>query len=362
MNVNLKNFVDINIKQYAATGIIGTRDTVLVITTDGGSTSADVEEIVDINSTNYTTKCAGLTNVLDYLAIYFANGGVNAEVHCLGDATIAQYLLATEIRDEVICIAYAIDSQADCLAAMVAAATAQDTDKSVYGINKKLFLAPATTIAAQYSSDSLIVKIGAIGCEMTIAAYLSQINVYGVDTIYDYMYTKENMTAYALSSDEDYTNMMKHNINVNIDLANAVRNCGGNTTSGADIVNTFVLIILHQTITKRLLELIGQKIKNSTGVSKIYSVISQELNNYLVSGYLTTDKVWSDPDLTVTYNDEKYTIIESGTALTDGYIVRVLPYISLSEADKAAHKAPPIYVILATQYGIRSITISGEVI
>lgn len=362
MSVNLKHFVDINIKQHVSTGISGTRDTVLLITSDGGSADSDVRDITDITKLNYTTKCVGLTNVLAYLEIYFANGGAKAEVHCLGNVTIANYLLAANIRDEIICIAYAIESQADCLTAMTAAATAQDTNVNVYGINKKLFLAPVATVASQYSSDSLIVKIGALGCEMTIAAYLSQINVYGIDTVYDYMYTKEVMTPYTLASDTVYTSLMLNNINVDVELAGAIRNCGGNTTNGADIVNTFVLIILHQTVTYRLVELLGQKIKNSTGLSKIYATISQELGNYVTSGYLATDKVWTDQDLVITYNNESYTIIENGTALSDGYSVKILPFTSLSDADKAAHKTPPIYIILGTQYGIRAITISGEVI
>ena len=55
-------------------------------------------------------------------------------------------------------------------------------------------------------------------------------------------------------------------------------------------------------------------------------------------------------------------LIEKNTPLTLGYRVVVLPYSSLSEDDKQNHKCPPIYIFLAESYGIRSITINGEVI
>ena len=37
-------------------------------------------------------------------------------------------------------------------------------------------------------------------------------------------------------------------------------------------------------------------------------------------------------------------------------------WLDLSEQDKALHKCPPIYLILADRYGIRAVTINGEVI
>ena len=39
-----------------------------------------------------------------------------------------------------------------------------------------------------------------------------------------------------------------------------------------------------------------------------------------------------------------------------------LPLSALTENDRAARKAPPIYVIIADQYGIRAITVNGEII
>ena len=196
---------------------------------------------------------------------------------------------------------------------------------------------------------------------MTIAAYLSQIDVYGIDTIYDYAFTQESITAEDLT-DTEYGTLNSNNVNVDIALANATRNCGGNCTDGADIVNNFVRIILHQTLTDRLLNLLTTKLKNSTGVSKIYTVMTDELEKYKMSGYLTIDKIWTKDTLKIEYNGTAYTIIEQGTPLINGYFIKVLPLSSLTESDKLAHKAPLIYVIIADQYGIRKITINGDVI
>ena len=66
--------------------------------------------------------------------------------------------------------------------------------------------------------------------------------------------------------------------------------------------------------------------------------------------------------MTVTVNGKQYTIIEEGTPLTNGYFVQILPMSALTENDRAARKAPPIYVIIADQYGIRAITVNGEII
>ena len=194
-----------------------------------------------------------------------------------------------------------------------------------------------------------------------MAAYLSGIDVYGVSTVNDYMYTAESIDEEVLT-DELYETLSLNNINVDTYFAGNVRDLGGNLKNGADLTNSYVRIILHQTLTDRLLELLVTKIKNVDGVGKIYATISKELENYRSCGYLSTDKVWTDKTITVTANGKQYTIIEEGTPLTNGYFVQILPMSALTENDRAARKAPPIYVIIADQYGIRAITVNGEII
>lgn len=357
--INLKRFVDINIKQHVVASTVGTRDTVVLFTAEGtNGTTNLIESIVDANA-KYNDK----PNTLAYLKVFFENSGVKVLVV---EGVGIDNLTADTIKDldnSYICIAYASESTAveANYAKIKQLATTRAADSTIYGINEKILLA-ATATDDTASVKNFAVKYSSVqGAEMTIAAYLTKINVYGVDTVYDYAFTQEVLTAEDLA-DSKFATVMTNNMNVDINLANSIRNCGGNCKDGADIVNTYVRIILHQTLTDVLIQLLAQKIKNTTGASKIYAVIAQELERYLTSGYLTTDKVWTDKDLTVNYNGVSYTIIEQGTALTNGYVIQVLPFTSLTDADKAAHKAPPVYVVIADQYGIRQITVNGEVI
>ena len=273
--------------------------------------------------------------------------------------------MITALDNKYICIACVADSghKQDCYNAMKVLAQALAEDADIYGINEKVLL--ASSEISEIDNDKVkgfAVKYSTIqGAEMTIAAYLSQINIDGIDTVQDYCFTQEKITAEDIT-DTFYGSLQSGNFNVDVLLANAIRNCGGNMKDGQDIVNNYVRIILHQTLTEQLLALLAQKIKSSTGTSKLYAVVAQELEKYKTAGYLTTDKVWLDNDLKVTYNNTTYTIISKGDALLNGYVIKILPMTALTDADKLAHKAPPIYVVIADQYSIRKITINGEVI
>ena len=82
----------------------------------------------------------------------------------------------------------------------------------------------------------------------------------------------------------------------------------------------------------------------------------------MTNGYLSIDKTWTKPTKTISYNGNNYTLIKQKTPLTLGYKIVVLPLNSLSDEDKALRKCPPVYIFLADSYGIRNITINGEVI
>ena len=362
-DINLKRFVDIDIRQHVQSIVSGTRDTVVLYTADNTDGNqhlvSSLAEANSIYSENETT--------LAYLTTFFNNGGVKALVIENKQYTDITKDTLKELSNDYICVAYATPKASVSLVydALKKIAKALEADADVYGINEKLILAHTTTESDIDSVKNFIVKYttddSVVGSEMTFAAYLSKINVYGTDTVYDYAYTQEVIKEQNIS-DSVFAAILDNNMNVDIYLANAVRNCGGNCKDGSDMVNTYCRILLHQTLTESLLNLLTQKIKNSTGISKIYATIAAELEKYRISGYLTTDKAWLDADVVISYNGVKYTVIEQGTPLTNGYVIKVLPMSSLTPEDRAAHKAPHIYVIFATQFGIRSITINGEVI
>lgn len=379
MSINLKKFVDINIVQHEPSTIDASRDTVLLITEYGSKGTSRLISSYKEAITYYQSDATTLA----YLDMYFKNGGIKVKVvegmtlvyagdpEKLAEQEIHQ-LLST-IDNTIICVAFAVpdESNYDFGDIFASIATTREADSSIYGINEKILLYRLNSFAGsqiytQSIKNAAIKYSEELGAEMTIAAYLSQINVYGIDSIHDYAFTKENITATSISTPEQESSIfdtaITNNVNIDVYLAGAVRNCGGNVLNGLDLVNSYVRIILHQTLTDALTSLLVQKIKSVNGISKIYAVIAQELEKYKTSGYLTTDKIWTDPDLKISYNGQIYDIISQGTPLSNGYLISVLPMSSLTETDKSQRKAPPIYVIVADQYGIRKITVNGEVI
>lgn len=368
--ISLKKFVDINIQPHITSVVKGTRDTVVLFTNENGNIGdKTVIGITDTNiklidSQGIQTEISGSTipNTFAYLKVYFNNGGAKVKVienKEYSDLTVEDI---TNLSNEYICITYAapVKNIEDVYAKLKS--IAKSNENNVYGIDEKLILSSTKVFTDSEDIKNFIVKYSNIqGAEMTVAAYLSKINVYGIDTVQDYAFTQEIIEEEKIN-DSQFTTILENNENVDIYLANKVRNCGGNCKDGSDITNSFVRILLHQTLTEKLLNLLVTKIKNSTGLGKIYTTISQELENYLNSGYLTTDKIWTDEDLIITKNNITYSIITKGTALTNGYHITILPLSSLTEEEIADRKTPPIYVIIADQYGIRTITVNGEVI
>lgn len=360
--INLKRFVDINIQTDVNRVLSGTRDTVVLFTGEGtASTIREISSLAEAN-TYYTSQAAPTTRA--YLTVFFNNGGIKCKVvEGVAYSSVTADMIANLENEEILVACAVPDTNREAgYAALKSLAQTRASSAEIYGINEKILLARTNVNSDTSSIKNFAVKFSNyLGAEMTIAAYLTQVDVYKTDTVHDYSYTSESLT-YEDITDTNFGTTQDNNMNIDIYLAGASRNIGGNLKDGNDVVNEFVRIVLHQTLTDRLIQLLATKLKSNTGISQIYTTIAQELENYRVCGYLTTDKVWSEDDLVMTYNDRQYTIIESGTALLTGYNIKILPFSSLTAADKAARKAPPIYVIIADQYGIRKITITGEVI
>lgn len=360
--ISIKNFVDVNIQPRKSQPILGTRDTVALYTSEvySGSMTMPLKSLEDAQLYCGST----MPNTLAYLTVYFNNGGSKAVV-IPNTASSAISSVIDDLDDEYICVAFAssASSISSDYANLVNLAVSRAQDENVYGVNEKLILACTSSVidAGDFEEiPNFVVKYSAVlGAEMTIAAYLSQINTYGNDTVFDYAFTQENIAVDSTIDNSTFEQIIGNNMNVDVTLGGVVRNCGGNCVNGDSISNTFVRIVLQQTLSQRLLQALGQKLKNQSGVNKLYSVIAEELDRYLVDGYLTTDKIWKEDDLVITYGRSQFTIIEKGTALDSGYFVKILPLSSLTEEDRAIHSTPPIYILLAEQYGIRKIQIKG---
>lgn len=381
MSVNLTNFVSIVIDRANTTTIESTRDTVALFSNFAKSASGNIYSSfaeVDAGETDSTIKF--------FAQVYFAFGGQKLDVRKSVLTTVAASEISALPENEICVVSTQMSvSQVNTLAQQYYASLI--TNNKYESTAEKLFFVASTQYGLKL--DSVTGTVGKNVCVkycgnnnlsnnkaavMMIPAYLSQIDVYGVDTIKDYAYTintgKIDSITYSVNdiSNANYLTLMNDNYNVDINLANQIRACGGNLllvtndNIAETIVNQFTKIVLYQTTTMRLLNLMSQKIANMTGVAKIYSTLSEELDRYRKNGYLTTDKLYSGPDWTVSVNGQQYTICEKGTALTNGYQIVALPMSALTDEQRAAHSAPPIYIVIADQYAIRKIEIVGQVI
>lgn len=359
MSIELQKLVNINIQAHKQTVSVGTRGIVTLLYNSNSYPSLTndtvYESAADIKSSDNET-------LKRYLKIFFDLGGdkvILKEYEPGAESEKSIFNVVKSLPNEYILITVLTDA----LDTVEEIYSLGQFFENAYGINEKLFLGRTNevptlklkNVAMKYCSH----ETPCHGIEMAMAAYLSRINVYEPNSVQDYMFTRE-ISNYINIEDtvNAYDEVVKF-ANVNVDLNGVCRNLGGNCTDGSDLVNNFVRIVLHQTLTEKLINLLSEKIKGNSGISKIYSVITSELNKYLISGYISTDKIWTDEDYEVIdISGKKYTIISKNTPLINGYLIKVLPYSS----SLYNHSTPPIYIILADSYGIRKIEISGEII
>lgn len=395
--INITRFVDINILQHATSTVNATRDTTILFTNEEinkldsgtgkkGSTAAKVDEEIGTFASYEQWTGAGYGKGTEphtdaFVKIYFDNGGNKIKIIKTDDSNFEASV--KKLKNEEIVVAYANTNPENAYSTVKTCASNRSADSSVYGINQKILLCRYTTSDQTGNSgtknensevQNLCAKYSTVeGAEMTMAAYLSNIDCYGINTIKDYAYTVENIeetkddatTAGVATTgglDELVGYAINNDFNIDVYLAGAVRNVGGNLTNGLDLVNQFTLIVLHQTLTDRLLNLLTTKLKGSAGITSIYTTIASELNRYLTNGYLTTDKVWEDGNYSINVNGTNYLLIANNTPLNLGYHISVLPFSSLTDEERARKECPLIYVFIADSYGIRKITVNGEVI
>lgn len=381
-NIDIRRFVNIDIK-HSVTGTVNhERNEVVLFTKETNLNKETMESYSsfdDFKNGKFFTALgenAKNTDLYKYVAMYFTNGGIKLKVIKV-DSYSDKTSFVSDVKaiidklgDKYIVYSYADYSNGTEFMIQLASELTSNVEK-YSGIKQKIILARCSTseipLNIKEVNNLALKSSNVVGAEMTIGAYLSKINVYGVGTVQDYAFTRELSYSENVKLDEDITDeefkqIMDANCNIDINLAGAVRNCGGNLTNGLDLVNQYVLIVLHQTLTDRILATLTNKIKGQTGLASIHTVMASEMDKYVVNGYLSLDKIWNKESVEITYNNQSYSIIESNTPLNSGYKIVILPFTSLTEDDIKKHALPPIYVILSDSYGIRYVTINGEVI
>lgn len=356
MAINIKKFIDINITHHETPSVISQRDTAVLITTEG---QPETKKLLTSLSEWDSYRGGQFVTTNPYVRQFFTHGGVKLLLVESSNAAIIQTL-----EEHYIVVAVVGQTLDD------AKNTATTLKNNLEGPRRKILVARATFENVANDPlvggfDNLAIKYSeVIGSEMAIAAYLTRVDIYGTDTVHDYSFTLENIAPDVTNPIDDtlYDVLMSYNLNFNIKLASATRNIGGNLTNGRSLINEFMLIVLHQTVTTQLLNLLVSKIKGNAGLASIRTTLTKELNNYVTNGFLSLNKVWSSEDWSVTRNGIKFNIIKKGTPLTLGYYIQVLPWSSLTSIEIAERQAPPIYIVIADSYGIRKIEVTGEVI
>jgi hypothetical protein len=349
MSVNLTRFVNINVKRVSERTLSSTRDTVALFTSETGSIAniySSYDEVI-ASMSNATKTCS-------YAKQYFDNGGTKLKI-VTDELSI---MTIDNLDDNIICIAK-VDGLSDTDIEDICSAYTE----SAAGIKRKLFF---TNIIAD-SFDSIVTKAnvaykkGAAGIEMTMMAYLSQINADEEGSARDYCFTIETVNATDIYDDDTVVGKcMAANVNVDTTLSGETRNIGGNLSTGIDLVNEYMIIILQQMVTDAVTSVLCDKVKGASGCAAVYAAVVSELNRFVKNGSIAAGN-WISEDWIATYNEEKYTVISANERLSTGYKVVVVPFSSQTATDAKQHLATPIYVALTNAYGIRKVTIAGEV-
>ena len=388
MSVQITNFVKINIKNHEFIGISGSRPTSLIL-----NIVSDLSGYEDIECTksDYKNKLGDnkYKDLLVYANIYFDNGGNSLKIifatyngdtdtfatnNCGTDVSVIELIKSIPVEYVVMT---GLDSREGASNPALNFKNKIELLNNEDGVYHKIFVEEyaisklnndfITTLNNSIKPENYVIKFGDKGISATVLAYYSKIDIYKPNVANDYTFTLEKFTSLGNDLKEKYyteinsnvVNVINNNLNIDamLDQSN-IRNIGGNDIAGQELTNQYMLILLHQTLSQRLLQVLINKIKyNDIGVATILGAINQELNRYVNNGYLYQDKIWRDSDLYY----KNTLIINENTPLTTGYKVVILPFSTLEPDDIKAHKLPDIYILIGDSYFIRQINITGEV-
>lgn len=390
MSVNLRRFVDIDIKRAKRNPVNPVRDTVALFNVSELSVSdvifvsgsiaqdtsgSDIYRLVkeDGNTLDIAQAAFATSNLYKYAHYFFDNGGM--KLHAYKADLTAETLNALPRNEIAVARVSGIDATINGVITTYNETLNVGTPNSRTSAAKYFFTnltKPGGTFDRPSFADNVCVKLGDPGIEMLPMAYLSKINAYGVNTMHDYSFTievvddvnaatfKENDSDNVTADDGIVAKCMEYNINVDSVLANQIRNIGGDLFNGDDLVNAYFTTVLAQTLEDAVVNALSEKLSGADGTAKIYNIVISELNKYVHSGLLSAGN-WQDEDWIENYAGENFLIVSARERLVTGYKVYVVPFAALTSSDVAAHKCPPIYIAMTNAYGIRKINIFGEV-
>ena len=221
-----------------------------------------------------------------------------------------------------------------------------------------------------------------IDAALLIGAYFSKINLNNSESIKDYCYTPEEILKEEVIRDDDtdvsytettniasedttqsvFTNLNVRNYNFIDTIGTKIINFGGNLSNGVSISTDFATICAENDIcTATLNTILGKQYLNEGGLTNLVSAIHKQLQRYIDNGYLRNNTYYSGEDLNINYNNKSYLVLKKGAVLINGYYVFAIPVSDISLVDKEEKRFPPIYVVIESLSGARTVVIQGEV-
>lgn len=208
-----------------------------------------------------------------------------------------------------------------------------------------------------------------VDAALLIGAYFTQVNLNGSETIKDYCYTAETLslldttvTASEEVTQQDYSKLMAGNYNFIDSIGTNIINFGGNLMNGVSLSIDFATICVENDICSATLsEMVGKLYLNQAGLVSLVAKINSQLTRYQGNGYIKTNSSYSGESLYIRYNGKDYTVVETNEWLINGYKIFAVPVSDISVEDRTNKQFPPIYVIIESLAGARTVKISGIV-
>ena len=190
------------------------------------------------------------------------------------------------------------------------------------------------------------------------AAYLNNLSLSSITK--DYCYTKTNSIIPEIVT-KIVTDKQKwiRNYIVNIGRKGVV--LGGELSSGENLVNTFMIMLLEKRLKIELFNLLTLKYNKSEIQSQLNNIITNELNNFynieaIESGF------YREKDYSINYNNYNFKVINQNEYLNKGYKLYIVDILKISEEDNKNHKMTPVVIVLNMQKQIRFIELDMEII
>lgn len=210
--------------------------------------------------------------------------------------------------------------------------------------------------------------------ELTIAAYLSKINITQANSMRDYCFTDEssiinlestnftvtlvptNVTSAQYDDYKEYLNFVDK-------IGNQYVNFGGDTVLGTSILSEWGAIASENGCVYAVLSVMLQKqYLTDGGLTNILAAINTTLADYVNNGFLETNSTYTGQTRYKNYNNQAYVLVANGQELPNGYTITSIPMSRLSLADRQARKFTPIFIYMQTMGGAREVEITGDIL